>query len=238
MVVNREIENLVNWLREKVENAGAKGLVFGLSGGIDSAVLAGLAKRAFGDNNLAITIPIESDPEDEQDAKLIADELGLKLIKVDLTDTFLEFMDAVDKYEDNLLSETNIKPRLRMTTFYYYAQSLGYLVAGPTNKSEFITGYFTKQGDSAVDLLPLIEYSKKEIYQLAKGLGINEKIISKVPTAGLHQGQTDEEDMGFTYDELEDYINGELTQGEIYEKISRLDKISQHKREYPPIYRR
>lgn len=232
------IENLVDWLKEKVEESNSKGIIFGLSGGIDSAVMAGLATRAFPDNSLGLIMPAHSIEQDEEDALLVAKAFGLKTSKIDLTTSFDTFLQATDSSLNNSLAKSNIKPRLRMTTLYYYAQSLGYLVAGPTNKSEYITGYFTKNGDSAVDIMPIADFVKSEIYDLAKALKVPDKIIEKVPSAGLWEDQSDEEEMGFSYETLEKYIRGEKIDGEVYERINTMYERSHHKRQYPSIFKK
>ncbi len=230
------VKDLVLWLRGKVEAAGANGLIFGLSGGIDSAVMAGLAKKAFPDTSLGLIMPCHSDERDEKDAILVAEKLDLRTLKVDLTQTFDVLLDSCDLDMENKLAKSNIKPRLRMTTLYYYGQTLNYLVAGPTNKSEFVTGYYTKHGDSGVDMLPLVDFVKREIYELAEELEIPENIINKIPSAGLWENQSDEEEMGFTYESLEKYINGEELEGDLKDKIDGMYKRSEHKRIYPPKY--
>lgn len=229
------MENLIKWIKDYVTKAGAKGLVFGLSGGIDSAVIAALAKEAFPDDSLGIIMPINSNPEDEQDARLVADALDLKIEKVDLTNTFNTFVESSFNSENNM-AVSNIKPRLRMTTLYYYAQDRNYLVCGSSNKSEFYIGYYTKFGDSAVDMLPLAAILKTDIFKMAKELGIPEKIINKKPSAGLWDGQTDEDEMGFSYDDLDSHIKGEKINKDIAAKIERMHKNSNHKRAFPPIY--
>jgi len=200
------VDNLVEWLRDSVKEANCKGIVYGLSGGVDSAVIAALSKLAFGDESLAIMMPINSSFEDEIDAKLVIDKFKLNAIKVDLSRTYSEFVEVVEK-GDNNMAYANVKPRLRMTTLYYYAQLKGYLVVGTSNKSEFTVGYFTKYGDSGSDLMPLVDFTKKEIFELARYLEIPDKIIQKPPSAGLFEDQTDEDEMGFTYNDLEKYIN-------------------------------
>lgn len=229
------MEKLIKWIKDYVTNAGAKGLVFGLSGGIDSAVIAALAKKAFPDDSLGIIMPIDSNPEDEQDARLVAEALDLKIEKVDLTNTFNTFVESSFNSENNM-AVSNIKPRLRMTTLYYYAQDRNYLVCGSSNKSEFYIGYYTKFGDSGVDMLPLAAILKTDIFKMAKELGIPEKIINKKPSAGLWEGQTDEDEMGFSYDDLDAHIKGEKINKDVAEKIDRMHKNSNHKRAFPPIY--
>jgi len=231
------VDNLVEWLRDSVKEANCKGIVYGLSGGVDSAVIAALSKLAFGDESLAIIMPINSSFEDEIDAKLVIDKFNLNAIKVDLSRTYSEFVEVVEK-GDNNMAYANVKPRLRMTTLYYYAQLKGYLVVGTSNKSEFTVGYFTKYGDSGSDLMPLVDFTKKEIFELARYLEIPDKIIQKPPSAGLFEDQTDEDEMGFTYNDLEKYINNEKIDERIEEKINRMVKISEHKRNFAKGFRR
>ena len=231
------VDNLVEWLRDSVKEANCKGIVYGLSGGVDSAVIAPLSKLAFGDESLAIMMPINSSFEDEIDAKLVIDKFNLNAIKVDLSRTYSEFVEVVEK-GDNNMAYANVKPRLRMTTLYYYAQLKGYLVVGTSNKSEFTVGYFTKYGDSGSDLMPLVDFTKKEIFELARYLEIPDKIIQKPPSAGLFEDQTDEDEMGFTYNDLEKYINNEKIDERIEEKINRMVKISEHKRNFAKGFRR
>lgn len=190
------IEHIVEWINEKVIDAGCDGVVFGLSGGIDSAVVAAIAKQAFPENSLGLIMPCHSIEEDEKHARLVADKINLNIEKVDLTSTYDELVKNIKKKEHNQLALSNIKPRLRMTTLYYYAQINNYLVLGPTNKSEFVTGYFTKHGDSGVDLLPIADFVKGEIYEMARILDIPKEIINKPPSAGLVKNQTDEDEMG------------------------------------------
>lgn len=235
--VQNTIEELVSWLKQKASDANAKGLVFGLSGGIDSAVVAGLAKLAFPDSSLGIIMPCHSNPVDEEHGLLVAESLDLKTIKVDLSSTYDTFIKSTGLDSSNKIAKANIKPRLRMTTLYYYAQDLNCLVVGSSNKSEFVVGYFTKHGDSGVDLLPLAEFVKSDIKALAKALNIPDIIINKPPSAGLWENQTDEKEMGFGYDVLDKYIKDKTGPKEIVEKIERMYNISEHKRGFPPIFK-
>jgi len=141
--IDLTIDNLVKWLQEKVEEAGAKGLVFGLSGGIDSAVVAGLAKKAFPNNSLGIIMPCHSDPIDEEHGILVAEKLNLEVAKVNLSNSFDVLLESMKVENKNKMAISNLKPRLRMTTLYYFAQNNNYLVAGSSNKSEFTVGYFS-----------------------------------------------------------------------------------------------
>jgi len=234
--IDLTIDNLVKWLQEKVEEAGAKGLVFGLSGGIDSAVVAGLAKKAFPNNSLGIIMPCHSDPIDEEHGILVAEKLNLEVAKVNLSNSFDVLLESMKVENKNKMAISNLKPRLRMTTLYYFAQNNNYLVAGSSNKSEFTVGYFTKHGDSGVDLLPLASFVKSEIRELARYLNIPNIIIEKPPTAGLWANQTDEKEMGFSYDVLDNYIKTGDGSEELVNKIKRMNLVSQHKRVYPPIF--
>ncbi|SHG99581.1 NAD+ synthase [Anaerosphaera aminiphila DSM 21120] len=230
-----EFEPVVNWLREIVKKSNAKGLVFGLSGGIDSAVIAGLAKKAFPNDSLGVIMPCESADEDEEDAILVADRLNLEVEKVDLTNTYRTLLK--DSFiSDNKMAKSNIKPRLRMTTLYYYAQDRGYLVCGSSNASEFYIGYYTKNGDSGVDILPLVSFLKEEVFEMARELNIPEKIIDKKPSAGLWENQTDEMEMGFTYEELDAHIRGEKIDSDIAKKIEHMHEVSEHKRSFAAMY--
>ena len=234
--IDRVVKDLVDWLQVKVRDANAKGIVFGLSGGIDSAVMAGLGKLAFPEDSLGIIMPCHSNPIDEEHGTLVGKSLGLKTQKVDLSNSFDLLFNSIDVEKENNMAISNLKPRLRMTTLYYLAQTKNYLVVGPTNKSEFEVGYFTKHGDSGVDLLPLASFVKGEIRELARYLEIPEIIIEKPPSAGLWEDQTDEEEMGFGYDLLDNYIKTKEGPEEIGEKIDRMNKISNHKRSFPPIF--
>ncbi|NMB09615.1 MAG: NAD+ synthase [Tissierellia bacterium] len=229
-------DDIVKWLKMEVENANAKGVVFGLSGGIDSAVVAGLSKEAFGEDALGIIMPINSNPDDKKDALLVADSLNLNIEEIDLTSTFNEYLNNIEQF-NNKLAISNIKPRLRMITLYYYAQSKNYLVLGCSNLSEFLTGYFTKYGDSGSDLMPIADLVKTDVWELAKVLNIPEKIINKKPSAGLWENQTDEDEMGVTYRELDSYILGKEISDESRNKITKMINKSKHKRSFAKIYK-
>ena len=232
------VNSLVTWIQENVKEANCKGVVFGMSGGIDSAVIAALSKRAFPDNCLGIIMPCHSLEEDEKDAILVAEQIGIQYKKVELTDIYDMLLSNLGG-KDQTLAAANIKPRLRMTTLYFNAQSNGYLVLGSSNKSEFKVGYLTKHGDTGVDLLPLADFVKSEVYELAEYLGIDEKIIAKAPSAGLWEGQTDEEEIGLSYKVIDRYIKaGIIDDFNDKEKIDSLYEITEHKRNFPPIFKK
>jgi NAD+ synthase len=243
---------MAGWLREHVHAAGARGIVVGLSGGIDSAVVARVAQMAVPDGVMTVMMPAHSDPQDAEDARLVADTYGLPVMTVDLTrplDALLvQVQQALGTWPPDSpsaadetaarLALANLKPRLRMTTLYYVANRLNYLVAGTGNRSEISIGYYTKYGDGGVDLLPLGSLVKSEVRALARDLGVPARIIDKTPSAGLWLGQTDEGEMGFTYAELEDYLRkgpDSLAPATVM-KIERLVRVSEHKRHLPPVF--
>lgn len=234
-------EKISSWLKERVGESKARGLLLGLSGGIDSAVAAALAKRACPDNVLALVMPCQSHPEDEKDARLIARKLNLKTESVDLSDIFKHFLEILPPGES--MARGNLKARLRMVTLYYFANKHNYLVMGTGNKSEIILGYFTKYGDGGVDLLPLGNLLKSEVRVLAKELAIPPEICRKVPSAGLFQGQTDEGELGISYEELDEILlsleKKKDYQGnpEMPEKIKKTIARAKHKRAPIPIFR-
>ena len=189
-----------NWLRDQVNRSGASGIILGLSGGIDSSVLAALGREALGKGGvLGVIMPCHSIDEDESDARLLAQSIDVDFKRVDLTSVFDALNESAGE-EFNSLVKSNMKARLRMVTLYALGQSRNLLVCGTSNKSEYETGYFTKYGDSGVDLMPLANFLKREIREMARVLNVPDKIINKAPSAGLYEGQTDEGDMGFTYD--------------------------------------
>ncbi len=211
-------QKIVKWIGETVSAAGAEGVVFGLSGGIDSSVVAVLSKRAFPDSSLGINMPCHSDELDRKHAELVASKFDIPVKIVVLDEVFNTLINIVSG-DDCLtatkrLAEANIKPRLRMVTLYYYANRLNYLVVGASNRSELSIGYFTKYGDGGADLLPLSNLLKRQVCDLAAYLDIPREIIDKAPSAGLWRGQTDETELGFTYNELDRYLTtGQIGKG-------------------------
>ncbi len=231
---------IILWLREKLKESGAKGFVVGLSGGVDSAVTAALAKKAAGENTLALLLPCESRPEDEKDAQEIAKKLKIPYKTVKLTPVYRQFLKAVGKTK-NKIALANIKPRLRMTTLYYFANVKNYLVCGTSNKTELKLGYFTKFGDGASDVIPLGNLTKEGVRNLAAKLGIHKKITEKPPSAGLWKGQTDEKEIGLTYEILDKIAKRPLTlkklPAEKRARISKLLKNAEHKTKPAEIFR-
>lgn len=233
-------DNLVSWLQEKVKNAGLKGAVVGLSGGIDSAVTARLCQLAFGEDILAVIMPCHSQSADRGDALKVAKKFNLPFVENDLTDVYDHLLDNLNQsgVKADKLAAANIKPRLRMTTLYYYAQAKNYLVVGTDNWSELKIGYFTKHGDGGIDLAPLGSLVKNEVKKLAQLLEIPAEIIEKKPSAGLWDGQTDESEMGFSYKELDRYILRGKAEPEVETKIKELAVKNSHKLTPVPIPKR
>ncbi len=232
------ITNCGQWLRDELENAHADGIVLGLSGGIDSSVLAALGREALGrEKVLGVIMPCHSIEQDEADARLLAESLDVKFIRVDLSGVFDSMLASISG-EFNSLVKSNMKARLRMVTLYAVAQSKNFLVCGTSNKSEYETGYFTKFGDSGVDLMPLANFLKRDIKKIAKILNVPEKIISKAPSAGLYEGQTDEGDMGFSYETLDEYLaTGNINDENARTRIDVMRRRSEHKRKPIPIFK-
>jgi len=233
------VKKLCVWIENKATEAKAKGIVFGLSGGIDSAVVAALSIRIFPQNTLAIIMPCHSLADDINDALGFINKFNIPYKIIDLSkvyDSFIHLLNNEKKEESSKLAEANIKPRLRMTSLYYFANKLNYLVVGTGNKSELMIGYFTKYGDGGTDILPLGNLLKSQVRELAKYLGIPKEIINKPPSAGLWKGQTDEEEIGIGYEQIDKYLrtgklNNKIIEKEIQDKIAK----SAHKRITPAI---
>lgn len=234
----KQLEHRLNWIRERVKASGCQGVVVGESGGKDSATVTALCVRALGKENVVgITMPCNSLSTDMEHARLVADAFGIKLIEVNIGSTFTALKNTIiNEHELGELAVANIKPRLRMTTLYAVAQTLNYLVVGTDNKSEMVMGYFTKWGDGGYDFNPLSDLTMHEVLELGKELGVPEPILTKAPSAGLWEGQTDEKEMGVTYKAIEEYIKTGTTDPASLEVIERTNKRTAHKREMPYMY--
>lgn len=235
-----KIQLTIDWLREQVANSGTKGILVGLSGGIDSSVVAHLIQRAFPENALGVILPCKSSEKDAQDGILAAEAAGLKHVTVDLTQTHQNLLKQIEDQmsgfntENHRLTDANLRARLRMSTLYGFANNLNYLVSGTDNAAEIVTGYFTKYGDGGVDILPLANLTKREVYEWGRILGVPKSVLDRAPSAGLWEGQTDESEMGTTYDYIDDYVEGKEIPEQDRNIIERLNKRSEHKRTMPP----
>jgi NAD+ synthase len=240
MNMEEKIQKLIEWLREQVANAGLNGAIVGISGGIDSAVVAHLIKRAFPDHSLGLIMPCKSNPKDKEDALKVVESCGIKHFVIDLTETHQTLFREIEKQlkekgewneEAARLGDANTRARLRMTTLYAVANNYGYIVVGTDNAAEWFTGYFTKYGDGGVDLVPLVHFTKGEVREMARILGVPEEIITKAPSAGLWEGQTDESEMGTTYEMIDKYLKGKEIPEKDRQIIERLHNRSHHKRQ-------
>ena len=234
-----EFEKRVNFIKSVLSESGAKGIVYGNSGGKDSALVGILCKAAC-DNTVGIILPCTSKrhyDEDAADAKVVAEKYNIETRTVDLTpvkEAELKALDGVAVM--NTAALANIAPRLRMLTLYAVAAAENRLVAGTGNRSEAYVGYFTKWGDGAHDFNPIADLTVTEIYEFLRYLDAPKCVIEKAPSAALFDGQTDETEMGVTYGELDAYLSG----GDIPEDkkiiVERMHKTSEHKRTGISVY--
>ncbi len=199
-----------------------------------------MAVKALGKERvLAVSMPCNSVSLDFDDAKLVADTFGVRFIKIDLTQTYIELEKEINSnLNKNLCNESkiNTKPRLRMTSLYAIAQTLGYLVIGTGNLCEAMVGYTTKWGDSAYDFNPIGNFTVDEVLAIGKYLKVPEKILKKAPNDGLG-GLTDEEKMGIKYSQIAEMIETGDTEKEAKKEILKRFNASKHKREAIPVYR-
>lgn len=240
MSIEKKVDHVVSWLREQVKESHTNGILVGLSGGIDSSVVACLIKKAFPDNSIGVILPCKSNDKDKSDGIEVAKACGIDYIEVDLTEAHDILYSSViknlgDRAEHRRLTDANLRARLRMSTLYTVGNDLGYLVAGTDNAAELLTGYFTKYGDGGVDILPLALLTKKEVFEWAEYLGVPQSVIERKPSAGLWEGQTDEDEMGVTYDAIDNYILGNPIADEDKIIIERMNKVTEHKRVMPPM---
>lgn len=237
----QEAENAIKWISEYIEKIGAKGVVVGNSGGKDSATVIAMATNALGKERVfTVAMPCNSINADLEDAKLVAEKFNVPFLEVNLTNTYNELENNINTSLNGIKlnndSKINIKPRLRMTTLYAIAQTLGYLVIGTGNLCESMVGYTTKWGDGASDFNPIANFTVEEVLAIGEYLGVPDKIIHKAPNDGLG-GQTDEEKMGVTYKQIAEYIETGKTDKIAMENIEKRNRLSKHKRQPIPTYK-
>ncbi len=234
-----ETKQRVEFIRSVVKSAEASGIVYGNSGGKDCTLVGILCKMAC-DNTVGIIMPCGSKRNyeiDKVDAEAVAQKFGIAVRLIDLSYTKNEFVSVVGektKFSDAALA--NIAPRLRMATLYAIAASESRLVAGTGNRSEGYMGYFTKWGDGAFDFNPISDLTVTEIYEFLRFLNAPDFIISKAPSAGLFDGQTDESEMGITYRSIDEFLlNGNASERD-KAVIEKFHKASEHKRKTPVLF--
>lgn len=227
-----EFEKRVAFIKDTLAKSGARGIVYGNSGGKDSALVGILCKAAC-ENTLGVIMPCGSGRNygmDKRDGLELAEKFGIETREVDLgpvREAELAALAAATELSD--MAVANIAPRLRMTTLYAIALAEGRIVAGTGNRSEAYVGYFTKWGDGAHDFNPIADLTVTEIYEFLAYLGATEAIMTKAPSAGLFDGQTDEAEMGISYAQIDQYLLKGEAAPEIKAEIDRRHAASQHK---------
>lgn len=225
------LKEIESFLKDYLSKSGCKSYVLGLSGGVDSSLVAALAKSAVGKDKLfCYAIDIDSNPKDIIDAKRVAKELDVNLEVINLSETYHSYIKELNGNNFQRLSKSNLKVRMRMCALFAFAQEHSGLVLGTDNWDERYVGYFTKYGDGAADLLPIVHLTKEEVREGCKIFSLSKDLVNRTPTAGLFEGQTDEKEMGIIYQDLDAYLLGKEVDIEVKKRIEHLHKISEHKR--------
>ncbi len=227
-------DSIEEWIRQTVSKASAGGVVVGLSGGLDSAVSASLCAEALGKENvLGLIMPCGSVQADTDDGKAIASHLGINYKVIDLSPVLQSFVEAGRLDSSFVMNIANIKSRLRMVMLY--AHSSNRLVLGTSNYSEIQVGYWTKWGDGASDFLPIGRLYKDEVRKLGSVLGLPGWVIDRVPSAGLWAGQSDEDEMGVSYEDIKEYFAGGNVSDSVKARMETMIRSTEHKRN-PTVY--
>jgi NAD+ synthase len=219
--VAKEIERIQQFITEQVDESRSDGLVIGISGGIDSAVAAFLSVRALGKEKvLGILLPSHTTPdENERDAMEVVRKLGIEHLRIPISEIIQAFGKLLPQFEEGRLPKANLQARVRMCILYYFANLKNYLVCGTTDASENFLGYFTKHGDGAVDIEPLINVTKTDLKAMAGELGVPENIIGKRSSPNLMASHDAEEELGVSYESLD--------------KLLTKNRMTEHKRNAP-----
>ena len=231
MELKQYLLEIEQFLKNYLEESHCKAYVLGLSGGVDSSLVAAIARKAVGKDKLfCYALDIDSNPADVEDAKKVAEELDLNLEVINLSKTYHSYLDDLHGEEFIRLTKSNLKVRMRMVALFAFAQEKSGLVLGTDNMDERYVGYFTKYGDGAADVLPIVYLTKKEVREAAELYGLSSLLADRVPSAGLFEGQTDETEMGVKYEDLDKYLLGGKVEKSVEERIEHLHRISEHKR--------
>ncbi|WP_028596677.1 ammonia-dependent NAD(+) synthetase [Paenibacillus assamensis] len=246
-----EVRKRVDFLKQYVKQSGTSGLLIAISGGIDSAVAAGLCKQATDELSAETGQPYMTlgvfqpygQQEDIQDSYAVAKAFHLEhTVETNIEEAVNEIalesehaLKQIGQYRHlSIPGKGNVKARVRMVTQYALAFDLNLLVVGTDHASEALTGFYTKWGDGAVDITPLSSLNKRQVRQLARHLGVPQSVLDKAPTAGLWAGQTDEKELGISYEHNSDYLEGKEVPTDVQEKIERQYNKTEHKRAIIP----
>ncbi|MCW9732904.1 NAD(+) synthase [Avibacterium sp. 20-15] len=229
---------LIQWVEQQRQDYNALGYVIGISGGIDSAVVSHLLMRTGAPVQGLLLPSATTSTQDVEDAKLVAESAKCPLLTLPITPLYECFMDSMSPLfnqnaQHQAVIKGNVQARLRMLALYAYAQSHQAIVVGTDNAAEWFTGYFTKFGDGGVDIAPLLALRKEQVYELARLLNVPQQILTKAPSAGLWEGQTDEQEMGVTYQEIDAFLRGEPISAQGRKQIDFWHQRSRHKRRLP-----
>lgn len=233
--VQSQIKNIAKWITNYVNKYYLKGVTVGISGGVDSAVVAGIVSKFTKLETQYVFIDISSSALDKKCVKELANNLKTNIRTINLKKDYESLIKTIGI--SNKMSLANVKPRLRMTTLFALASEKKHIVLGTSNADELYLGYFTKFGDSGCDLMPIANFNKTEIFAIAKELKLPKSIINRAPSASLFGNQTDEEEMGVTYKEIDDFLSGKKISNKSKNIIQKLHKINKHKLLPPKKYK-